>query len=129
MARNPLENPMETGRRLFFSSIVVTLVGVKGQFAGQTRQGPIPRAPQIPDASGSAAPPDMPVPRRDPKEQLKENQKNLRRDADRLLQLAQELKDEADKTEQTDVLSLSLVHKAEEVEKLARQIKGLARSA
>lgn len=119
---------METGRRLFFSSIVVALVGVKGQFTGQTRQGPIPRAPQIPDASGSDGPPDMSVPRRDPKEQLKENQKNLRRDADRLLQLAQELKDEADKTEQTDVLSLSLVHKAEEVEKLARQIKGLARS-
>jgi hypothetical protein len=114
---------------LFFSSIVVTLLRVKGQFAGQTRQGPIPRAPQIPDASGSTGPPDMPVPRRDPKEQLKENQKNLRRDADRLLQLAQELKDEADKTEQTDVLSLSLVHKAEEVEKLARQIKGLARAA
>jgi hypothetical protein len=120
---------METGRRSFFSSIVVTLVGVMGQFGQQTRQGPIPRAPQIPDASGSAAPPDMPVPRRDPQEQLRENQKNLRRDADRLLQLAQELKDEADKTEQTNVLSISLVHKAEEVEKLARQIKGLARAS
>jgi hypothetical protein len=46
-----------------------------------------------------------------------------------LLQLAQELKDEADKTEQTDVLSLSLIHRAEEIEKLARQINGLARSA
>jgi len=45
------------------------------------------------------------------------------------LQLAQELKGEADKTEQTSVLSLSLVHKAEEVEKLAKQIKGLARAA
>jgi hypothetical protein len=120
---------METGRRSFFSSLVVTLVGLKGQFAGQTRQGPIPRGPQIPDASGSAAPPDMPVPRRDPQEQLRENQKNLRHDADKLLQLAQELKEEADKTEQTDVLSLSLVHKAEEVEKLARQIKGLARAS
>lgn len=119
---------METGRRLFFSSIVVTLVRVKGQFASQTRQGPIPRASQIPDASGSSG--DEPVsPRRDPRELLKENQKNLRHDADRLLHLAQELKDEADKTEQTDVLSLSLVHKAEEVEKLARQIKGLARAA
>jgi hypothetical protein len=46
-----------------------------------------------------------------------------------LVQLARELKDEADKTEQTDVLSLSLVHKAEEVEKLARQIKDLIRAA
>jgi len=119
---------METGRRSFLSSIVVTLMGVKGQFAAQTRQGPTPRG-QIPDASGSAAPPDMPVQRRDPQEELRENQKNLRRDADHLLQLAQELKDEADKTEQTNVLSLSLVHKAEEVERLAKHIKGLARAS
>jgi hypothetical protein len=116
---------METGRRLFLSSIVVALAGVKGQFHGQTRQGPIPRVPQIPDAG----PPDVPVPHRDPQDLLKENQKNLRRDADHLLQLAQELKEEADKTEQTNVLSVSLVHKAEEVEKLAKQIKGLARAS
>jgi hypothetical protein len=121
---------METGRRSFFSSLVVTWLGMMGQFTGQTRQGPIPRPPQIPDASGSAgSPEDMPVPRLDPQEQLKENQKNLRRDADHLLHLAQELKDEADKIEQTNVLSLSLLHKAEEVEKLAKHIKGLARAS
>jgi hypothetical protein len=122
---------METGRRSFFSSIVVTLVGVIGLFAGRQRQGPVHRIPQIPDASVPDGPlgEEPAAPRRDPVEQLKENQKSLRRDADRLLQLAQELKDEADKTEQTNVLSLSLVHKAEEVEKLARQIKGLARAA
>jgi DNA-binding MltR family transcriptional regulator len=71
--------------------------------------------------------PTLPVP--DPRAQLKENQKNLRQDADHLLQLAKELKDEAEKTEQTDVLSLSLVKKAEEVEKLARHIKDLARAS
>ena len=116
---------METGRRLFLSSIAAAFAGVKAQFPVQTRQGPLPRPPQIPDAG----PPDVPVPHRDPQEQLRENQKNLRRDADRLLQLAQELKEEADKTEQTNVLSLSLVHKAEKVEKLAKQIKGLARAS
>jgi hypothetical protein len=119
---------METGRRSFLSSFVVALAGVKGQFVGQMRQGPVPRG-QIPDASGSTAPPDMAVPRRDPQEELIVNQKNLRLDADRLLHLAQELKDEADKTELTNVLSLSLVHKAEEVEKLAKHIKGLARAS
>jgi hypothetical protein len=120
---------METGRRSFFSSLLVTWIGIMGQFTGQTRQGSIPRPPQIPDASGSAgSPEDLPVPRLDPQEQLKENQKNLRREADHLLHLAQELKDEADKIEQTNVLSLSLLHKAEEVEKLAKHIKGLARA-
>jgi hypothetical protein len=122
---------METGRRSFFPIMMATLVGVNALFAGQKGRPRFPRAPRFPDDSPSAGPPDEEPasPRRDPKEQLKENQKNLRRDADHLLQLAQELKDEADKTEQTNVLSLSLVHKAEEVEKLARQIKGLARAA
>jgi hypothetical protein len=122
---------METGRRVFLSSIVFTLVTVKGLFAGRQRQGPVHQVPQIPDASVPEGPlsEEPPAPRRDPQEQLKENQKKLRLEADRLLQLAQELKEEADKTEQTNVMSLSLVHKAEEVEKLAKQIKGLARAA
>jgi hypothetical protein len=121
---------MDTRRRSFFVVIVLTLVGVLALFAGQQRPSRLPPpVTQIPDAStpdGSAE--NVPTPRRDPRELLKENQKNLRRDADHLLQLAQELKDEADKTPQTDVLSLSLVHKAEEVEKLAKQIKSLARA-
>ena len=121
---------MQTGRRLFLSMIVVTLAGVRAVFAGQYRHSPLSRTPHIPDASVAGSENDTPIMRKQElKEQLKENQKNLRRDADHLLQLAQELKDEADKTEQTDVLSLSLIHRAEEIEKLARQIKGLARSA
>jgi len=124
---------MQTGRRSFLSMIVVTLAGARALFAGQRGQQQVPQmpsTPQIPDASGSGSLDAEAISRkRALKEQLKENQKNLRRDADHLLQLAQELKDEADKTEQTDVLSLSLIHRAEEIEKLARQIKGLARAA
>ena len=48
---------------------------------------------------------------------------------DRLLQMAKDLKDESDKTPETDVLSLALVKKAEEIEKLARQIKDLIRAS
>jgi hypothetical protein len=122
---------MQSGRRSFLSMIVVTLAGERALFTGQQGPSTLPRPPQIPDASGSGSLGDEPIPRKRDllKEQLKENQKNLRRDADHLLQLAQELKDEADKTEQTDVLSVSLIRRAEEIEKLARQIKGLARSA
>jgi hypothetical protein len=126
---------MKTGRRLFISSVlpslVIALPMAKSLFAKPQRRGPPANYPQIPDANNSGRPadetPSLPPP--DPKDQLKENQKNLRRDADRLLQLAKDLKEEADKTEQTDVLSLSLVKKAEEVEKLARQIKDLARAS
>ena len=121
---------MQTGRRLFLSMIVVTLAGVRAVFGGLQRRSPLAGTRHVPDASNSGSLDDKPVSRKqDVQEQLKENQKNLRRDADHLLQLAQELKDEADKTAQTDVLSLSLIHRAEEIEKLARQIKGLARSA
>jgi hypothetical protein len=123
---------METGRRYFLSKFAVILAGAKTLWAEGQRQMPPSPSTQIPDASirsGRRRDDLPPPPMADPKEQLKESQKNLRRDADRLLQLASELKDEAYKTEQTDVLSLSLVHKAEEVEKLAKQIKDLVRAA
>jgi hypothetical protein len=124
------ENPMKTGRRFFLSGIAATLAGPRALLAGGQRNGPPSQVPQIPDISGSGRPDDMPPPpRADPKEQLKEGQKTLRRDVDRLLQLAKDLKDESDKTPVTDVLSLSLVKKAEDIEKLAHQIKDLIRAS
>ena len=73
---------------------------------------------------------DTPLPpRSDPRVQLKEDQKELRRDVDHLLQLVKDLKDESDKTPETDVLSLSLVKKAEDIEKLARQIRDRIRAS
>jgi hypothetical protein len=124
---------MKSGRRYFLSTFAVILAGARTLWAaGQSQMSPPPFT-QLPDASKGSnrgEPDDMPpFPARDPRERLKESQKNLRRDADRLLQLANDLKDEAYKTEQTDVLSLSLIHKAEEVEKLAKQIRDLVRAA
>jgi hypothetical protein len=121
---------MQTGRRYFLSNFVV-LAGAQRLLAMGQRQGSPPHVTRMPDGTAIDGPLDDSTlpPNPDPKEQLKQSQKNLRRNADRLVQLAKELKDEADKTEQTDVLSLSLVHKAEEVEKLARQIKDLVRAA
>jgi hypothetical protein len=127
---------MKTGRRIFVSSFLpvfaIALGMAKSFFAKKPQRRGLPsNYPQAPDAGNPGGPQDdIPIPSLpDPKAQLKENQKNLRKDADRLLELAKELKEQADKTEQTDVLSLSLVKKAEEVEKLARQIKDLARSS
>ena len=122
---------MQTGRRYFLSNFALVLAAAQSLLAMGQRQGSPPRTPRLPDGTAADGPfgdsPSLPPP--DPKEQLKQSQKNLRRNADRLVQLARELKEEADKTEQTAVLSLSLVHKAEEVEKLARQIKDLVRAA
>jgi cytochrome P450 len=128
----PQENPMNTGRRFFLSGVAATLAGTRSLLAGsrdQQRRTP-PRIPSAPDAGNSNGADETPLPARaDPKVQLKESQKELRRDVDRLLQLVTDLKDESDKTPETDVLSLSLVKKAEDIEKLARQIKDRIRAS
>lgn len=123
---------MKTGRRIFLSGIAATLAGTRAMLVGAQGQGrePSTRIPQIPDASNSTGADDTPLPpRADPRAHLKEDQKELRRDVDRLLQLAKDLKDESDKTPETDVLSLALVKKAEDIEKLARQIRDRIRAS
>lgn len=58
---------------------------------------------------------------------LEQHQKDIRKDVERLYALASELKTEVDKTDATVVLSLAMVKKAEEIEKLAKQIKDHAK--
>jgi hypothetical protein len=54
---------------------------------------------------------------------LEDNDKDMKKKVERLYQLASELKEQVDKTDSTKVLSLNLMKKAEEIEKLARDIK------
>lgn len=122
---------MKTGRRFFLSGIATALAAATPVLAALQRGSAPTPAPRFPDSTESgdepAEAPSLTPP--NPKAQLQENQKNLHKDAEHLLQLARELKDDIEKTEQTDVLSVSLVKKAEEVEKLARQIKDLAKGS
>ena len=57
------------------------------------------------------------------KRMLEENEKDIKKKVEKLYQLATELKAEVDKTDSSKVLSLNLVRKAEEIEKLAHDIK------
>ena len=52
----------------------------------------------------------------------KERQEDIRKDTDKLFQLATELKAAVDKTNE-NVLSLDVIRKADEVEKLAKRVK------
>jgi uncharacterized protein YkwD len=52
----------------------------------------------------------------------KERQEQLKRDTDKLLQLSTELKQYVDKTNE-NMLSLEVIKKAEEIEKLAHSVK------
>ena len=63
----------------------------------------------------------------DPKQILKQNKDQIHDDVEKLFVLATELKDEVEKTDSVNVLSMAMVNKAEQVEKLARQIKNLSR--
>jgi len=54
---------------------------------------------------------------------MEENEKDIKKKVEKLYDLATELKAEVEKTDSSKVLNLSLVRKAEEIEKLARDIK------
>lgn len=57
---------------------------------------------------------------------LAANDKDIKKSVEKLYQLASELKEEVEKTDSTQVLSLAMVKKAAEIEKLAREIKSRA---
>ncbi|HMD40282.1 MAG TPA: hypothetical protein VKH15_13440 [Candidatus Acidoferrum sp.] len=60
---------------------------------------------------------------------LLQNEKEFRAGVNRLHQLVGELKEELDRTVTTDVFSVQMYKKTEEIEKLAKQLKGKARGA
>jgi len=113
---------MET-RRTFLACLV--LVGVSAGLAGETTKGQIPvvKAPtqnphpsQAPDTDATSLPnPDKKI--------LENNDKDIKKKVEQLYQLASELKEEVEKTDSTKVLSLNLMKKAEEIEKLAHDIR------
>ncbi|MCL6462921.1 MAG: hypothetical protein QJR10_07480 [Bacillota bacterium] len=84
-----------------------------------------PTSPGQPGMAGDDSGPD-PLARRIMLEQAKkrnqQRQQDIVNDTNKLLQLAQQLKAEVDKTNQ-DQLSLSVIKKAEEIEKLAKSVK------
>lgn len=59
--------------------------------------------------------------------QLRQNQRDIRKDVDQLFSLAQELKNLAAKDDAAQELSVGLIKKTEQIEKLAKKIHDLAR--
>ncbi|HKN77144.1 MAG TPA: hypothetical protein VJW94_18345 [Candidatus Acidoferrum sp.] len=76
---------------------------------------------QDPEASG-------PLTEKSPTKMLLEaNEKDIKKNIEKLYQLAMDLKTEVEKTDSSQVLSLALVKKAEEIERLAHDIKTRAK--
>ncbi len=124
---------MEPARRTLLAAAVpaavAALFGLRATCTWAQAQSPsIPRS-QPP--SSFPKPPEDPFPdspKPDPKQVLKHNKEQIAQDIQKLYELASELKEQGEKTDSAAVLSLPLVQKAEEIEKLARQIKNLARA-
>jgi len=89
-------------------------------------QDPFPKAP-TPLHPGEDEPPANPNAKSPTKVRLEENQKDIKKDIEKLFDLASQLKQQVEKTDATAVLSLAMVKKAEEIERLARQIKERAK--
>ena len=115
-------------RLLLLLSAAVPGLFLRARFA--TAQTPTPRArrPQ-PQADGTDAN-DNNAPSFPPgtsKALLEQRQKDIKKNVEKLFELASQLKTEVEKTDATVVLSLAMVKKAEEIEKLAKQIKDNAK--
>jgi hypothetical protein len=58
---------------------------------------------------------------------LDANEKDIKKAVEKLYELASDLKTEVEKTDSSRILSLALIKKAEEIEKLAKDIKARAK--
>lgn len=123
---------MNVERRLFLGIFLpgavwasASLIGDAAAFAhapqGSNRpqqQNPLP--PQTPPIMAKLPGPPTSV-------QLRQNQRDIRKDVDQLFSLAQELKNLAAKNDAATELSVTLIEKTEQIEKLAKKIHDLAR--
>lgn len=118
---------MEGQRRFFLKMLIPGAIFSGAAILGAQDR---PKPPHDPAQFPQDVPPQSalpPVPKPPSKIQLKANQREIKKEVDRLFSLAQDLKEEAGKTDTVVVLSVAFVEKTEEIEKLAKKIRDLAR--
>ncbi len=125
---------MDSARRLFLTAFVpgVVLAGASSLCAAYTQpqvaQDPVQNPSQPRQNPISSGRPALPPPAATPTSaQLRQNQRDIRKDVDQLFSLAQELKSLVGKSDASEELSVGLIQKTEEIEKLAKKIRDLAR--
>jgi hypothetical protein len=87
-----------------------------------------PQAQPYPNGRDPNVPPEADEHRvLDPKALQLLNQKELRSDVAKLYEMVADLKDQLEKTDPASTLSIAVIKKAQQIEKLAKQIKSLAK--
>jgi len=118
---------MSDTRRSFllaFAGTTALILGRAAVLSGQAKPTgrPVPTDPTQEPESTEPSAPKSPT-----KALLEANEKDIKKNIEKLYQLATDLKAEVEKTNSSQILSLALVKKAEEIEKLAREIKTRAK--
>jgi hypothetical protein len=108
-----------------FAAVPGAVVRFQDAPAQDTSRGGRRRPDGSDDASNGSSAANFPP--NSSKAVLEERQKSIKKDVEKLYDLAAQLKTEVEKTDSTTILSLAMLKKAEEIEKLARQIKDHAR--
>ncbi len=98
------------------SSIIIPVFTI---IAGLVLAGVFARAQFVPPSASQA---EKDMHQQQLREANKKRQQDLKNDTDKLFQLATELKEAVDKTNE-NMLSLDVVRKADEVEKLAKRVR------
>jgi hypothetical protein len=108
--------------RIFFFSLVALLHLAQLPVVAQQSPGTPPAPPRIGDLTAGEDEARSRLTREMEKKAAKARAAALKTDTDRLLKLSVELKDYVDKADE-NVLSLDVIKKAEEIEKLAKSVK------
>jgi len=91
--------------------------------------GAAPKANVYPNGRDPNAATGIDEPSRlDPKAIERANQQKIRTDVAELYEMVSDLKEQIEKTDATSTLSVSILKKAQQIEKLAKQITSLAKS-
>jgi peptidoglycan hydrolase CwlO-like protein len=116
---------MQESRRTLLRTIAGAVAGFSMALSAAHGQDQFPKS--SPTRPGEDEPNPNPNGKSPAKVRLEENQKDIKKDIEKLFDLASQLKQQVEKTDATAVLSLAMVKKAEEIERLARQIKERAK--
>lgn len=135
MHDNPRTNfPPVIALMLAIAALVAALAAAPGFGAPQQQnqspaQNPFPQ--RFPDRP-NFGPEPLPQPNlgeNNPGPILRENQNEMKKDIDQLYAMVQQLKEQSDKTNSAQVLSLTLVQKAKNIQDLAKKIGNLAKGS